>query len=341
MNRTFIDVSGYGFTGKTIISDYLKYSKKVKSFHNTFEFELFRVENGIFDLYLNSQLSWSLVRSSQKIKKFKELIYRIGKQTNKLRLKSYFNSGHCYQNIFNQKFIEISYEFINDITEFSQEGFWPYENLSNSPFELFLNKIKNFLFKKPVYSNIYYSNRNKFNISINLYLQKLFDEICRKDEEYILLNNSFEPFDTHLFLDLINNSKSIIVDRDPRDIYSSMLNSSKANFSNFENDKTISLLKSTSIFEDINLFIKRYALLRENTNYFSHKNLMRINFEDFILKSQITSNKINDFLGLKIDTTRAKDLAFKSRRNIGIWKMYKHLPEIKLIEKKLGKYCIK
>ena len=158
MNRTFVDVSGFGFTGKTIVSDFLKNSDKLKSFPNTFEFELFRVENGIFDLYLTSQLSWSLIRSSQKIRKFEELIYRIGNVRNNLNFKTYLNSGHCYQNYFDDKFIDISLEFIENIVEFSEKGFWPYENLSNNHFEL-KNKLWYFLFKKHTYKNINYINR--------------------------------------------------------------------------------------------------------------------------------------------------------------------------------------
>ena len=53
---------------------------------------------------------------------------------------------------------------------------------------------------------------------------------------------------TKLCLDLIENSKSIIVDRDPRDIYSSLLSSEKEYFSEFENASSVELLKSTSNF---------------------------------------------------------------------------------------------
>tara|TARA_B110000977_G_scaffold198201_1_gene282519 strand:+ start:574 stop:1602 length:1029 start_codon:yes stop_codon:yes gene_type:complete len=339
MDRIFIDISGYGYTGKTAISDFLKSSKKIKSFPNTFEFELFRVQNGLFDLYLSNQHTWSLIRSTNKLKNFQKLIYRIGNVRNPLKIQTYFNSGHSYQNIFKDKFISISNEFIEEIIESSEKVFWPYENLTNSNSDLLINKLKYILFKKVAYSNIHYSKRENIKSLINDYLQKLFDVVCNKNQDFILLNNFFEPYDTDICLEIINNSKSIVVDRDPRDIYSSLINTNEVHLPDFENKKTIEFLKSTSNFHNINSFINRYKLLRMNTKEGNHKSGLRLRFEDFILDNEKKSKEICQFLNLKDVEPLSKDSLENSKKNIGIWKKYQNSPEIKLIEKELAEYC--
>lgn len=339
MQRKLIDVSGYGFTGKTIVSDFLKNSDKILSFPNTFEFELFRVANGLFDLYFSLCYSWSLIRSSQQIKKFKELIYRIGPVRNIYDPSTYFASGHCYNSIFNDKFISISEEFINELIEFSDKAFWPYENLSNSKIQFIYNKLKRLAQKKHIKSTIHYSERDNFLTVLNQYIQKLFDEIASDHQTHFLLNNSFEPFNPELGINIVNDSKLIIVDRDPRDIYGSLMSPDKVFFPSFENSKSIGLLKSSAHFKNVETFIKRYKILRKNSQTTTNKNVLKINFEDFVLDNVNYSEKVMNFTGIKDIKLLTSSQLSDSKKNIGVWKHHRNTKEIMLIEKELKDYC--
>ena len=112
--KKIVDVSGYGHSGKTAISEYLKDYEDVFTFPSHVEFELFRVQGGLLDLYLSIYDSWNLIRSRVRIIEFKKLIYRIGIVQNKYKLTTLWNaSGHGYNQYFNYKFIDIFFIFKN------------------------------------------------------------------------------------------------------------------------------------------------------------------------------------------------------------------------------------
>lgn len=341
LRRKIIDISGYGFTGKTIINDFLKNSDKVFSPPNSFEFELFRVHGGLLDLYFSIYESWSVVRSSKKINNFRNLIYRIGHKRSILKPNSYFASGHCYDDFFNQRFIPLSEKFLEEIVIQKRKKFWPYENLSNSKLELLVNKLKRVLLGMPPFQNVNYCDRNSFLKNVNNYIQELYNEVCNESHSHIILNNSFEPYNPLPCLEMIKNSKSIIVDRDPRDIYASLIDTNKSFLSSHENKKTIKYIKSTSNYDDINLFIKNYKILRENSAENNDKRILKVAFEDFVLQNKEISNRLSQFLEIETPAYLSNLQISNSKKNVGIWKQYSHRNEIKFIEKELKPFCYK
>lgn len=341
--KKIIDVSGYGHSGKTVVTDYLKQFECVFSFPNNVEFELFRVSGGLVDLYYSIFESWSLIRSTDRLKEFRYLVKRIGTVPSRRNPLSYLrSSGHSYDLLFNNQFLNESNKLFKTLTKGSHKGFWPYENLRSNSVKLFFNKIKFKLFNSLVESEIYYSDRELFISEVQNYLNALFNHVSTQDHTHILLNNAFEPYNPDPCLHMAGDSFSIIVDRDPRDIYASQLNLVDKYIPEYEKKRNIDKIKmELTNLNDINKFIFRYKMLKKNIRNINNDRILRINYEDFVLKHDHYSVIVKDLLQLSdksIQSATGFDVS-ASKKNIGIWKNIADSKEIKLIESELSEYC--
>jgi len=341
--KKIIDISGFGHSGKSSVSQFLADHKDFFSFPVSVEFELFRVSGGILDLYYSIYHNWNLIRTKNSILNFQKLIYRIGTIQNKKKLNTFWtSSGHGYNEFFDNQFIDISEKYITDLIIHEQETFFPYDRLYLSNFRLLLEKFKYKLYEKIITRKVFYTKRNNFIDLTSKYIHSLFDHIDDKVSNNIVLNNAFDPFYPNSCLEIIDNSFSIIVDRDPRDIYSSLIDSKIGYIPDFEEDNIFKELKKKILsIEKIDDFILRYKTIKENVVYQKNPRLLRIRFEDFILNHNELKDQIYKFLG---DENLIKKDIIKfnpedSSENIGIWRKYKDLPEIKKIEKELSEYC--
>lgn len=341
--KKIIDVSGYGHSGKSSVSEFLSDHKDFFSFPVNVEFELFRVSGGILDLYYSIYENWNLIRSNKSIVNFQKLIYRIGIVQNKRILKTIWkSSGHGYNQFFNNQFINISERYINDLIVFKQNTFWPYKKLHIPQFNLFAEKFKSKIFKNISTTDVSYTSRNNFIYLTSNYLHSLFGQIKDNKASNIIINNAFDPYHPNVCLNMVENSFSIVVERDPRDIYASLIDYKLAYIPEFEKDSIFNDLKKKILsIEKIDDFILRYKTLKENVQHHEHPRLLRIRFEDFILKNEEVKDQIYQFLGNDnyIKKNQVKFNPENSKKNIGLWKNYKDLPEIKKIEKELSEYC--
>ncbi len=342
--KKIIDISGYGHSGKTVVTDYLKQYDQVFGFPNYVEFELFRVPGGLLDLYFALYESWNLIRSRVRINEFKSLAHRIGMvQTIKNPLSYFKASGHGYEQHFNNQFIAISERLIAKIIMQTQYNtFWPYENLRVTPIEVFFNKFKAKFFNQLVSVDLYYSDRNTFIKHVQTYINELFNEVGTTQHTHIVLNNAYDPFNPSICLDMIEDGVGIVVERDPRDIYASQIDTNNMFIPDFEMTKTADKIrKQFTGFNDIDYFIFRYKTIRQNVIKSDDTRVMRLKYEDFVLNHEDYSNKVLDFVGINRSASYSADNfdINNSIKNIGIWKKYSHLPEIIKIEKELAEYC--
>ena len=101
--KKFVDVSGFGNTGKSLAFQLLEDAFKPNSLGPEIEFELFRAPGGLFDLYIDCVLFWSPMRSNKAIKDFKLLNKRISSFASKNNLFNFFTStGNNYIKLFIQ-----------------------------------------------------------------------------------------------------------------------------------------------------------------------------------------------------------------------------------------------
>ena len=140
----------------------------------------------------------------------------------------------------------------------------------------------------------------------------------RKDYNTVVVNNAFEAFKPENSINYFDNAFSIVVLRDPRDIYASILLQEEAFIPSFEDGDGIyskeylqSLKKNMLGVEDIKVFIKRQELYMSQINFSAREKakILYINYEDLVLQYEKTVAKI--FSHLKInqkDHTQKKDI---------------------------------
>jgi hypothetical protein len=341
--RKIIDVSGFGHSGKSAVSEFLSDHEDFFSFPVNVEFELFRVSGGLLDLYYSNYYNWNLIRSRRTIQNFQELILRIGTIQRINSLPSLWkSSGHGYDQYFNNRFIELSELYIKKLIVMEQETFWPYEKLYLSQFKLLREKVKGKLFNSVLTRKVFYTDRNLFLLETSNYIHSLFNEIEDKEASNIVLNNAFDPFNPSACLEMVQNSYSIIVERDPRDIYASLLGSGARYVPAFEKDRRFDELKKKIVgAANIDEFILRFKTIKNNAEFINNPRILRLRYEDFVLLHGDSKEKIYQFLNVE-QPRKKSNYKFdpeNSRKNIGLWKKYSDIPEIKKISTELSEFC--
>jgi hypothetical protein len=150
------------------------------------------------------------------------------------------------------------------------------------------------------------------------------------------LNNAFEPFYPERSIELIKNAKSIVVDRDPRDVYISAMSAGKIAGSQVG-------LAVTG--DGVDKFIQRFKIYRMMP-FQPSQNVYRINFESLILDYKLEVSRIRDFLDESESLYEKKGSIFdpeNARNNIALWRkeMYSHLlSDIQIIDAELTEFCL-
>jgi len=325
----YVDISGFGHSGKTVVADLLREFDGFWVPDNLFEFDLIRAPGGIIDLNYALVDNWSLIRSDAAIRRFKKIAQRMGINATLKSPFSIFKAyGTNYQNLFNKKFFNITDNYINSLVDYQLERFWPYPLLESSNFDIFNERISRLLFKN------YHQKRKIFTTKFNLnfsqctkiYLDSLYSEIVPTTVNSVVLLNAAEPFNPSRLTKIIDNLKVIIVIRDPRDIYASFFLKNSLHIPDFDNSENLWAIKKSMLNTDnIDCFIKQQKLLfsniRSNKN---SKNILNLSYEEIILNYDVNLEIIMDFLSLKpnqhINPRKyfSPNISFK---NIGLWKL--------------------
>lgn len=166
---------------------------------------------------------------------------------------------------------------------------------------------------------------DEYRLYAKEYLKDLFKHIPSK--KYLIFDKMLNigNCDTKLFSDYFGDMKVIYVWRDPRDQFVS----SRNRFWNF-------------IPKNPHVFSKRFKVIASSIMNANSNNLLVLKYEDFVLKYEIESKKIIDFLGLNQIRHSKKFQFFKpeeSATRIGRYKNYCDQEAIKIIESELKEYC--
>ena len=347
-----IDVSGLGNSGKTAVTDLLREIDGVHAHHNSFEFNLLRLPDGILDLQQALCENWSPSRSDFSIKRFRKLCESL--------------NGH-YSGVLTNRFMLYTDEFLESLVLESLfiDGWYDslYEDRTRKDrFKSILKNIGLFDLVKKVYkllisnnqisghkTEVFLSDGNDFIIKAKAYLEKvLFTDLDNKNNS-VVTNNAFEPFTPHTSIIYFDDAYSIVVDRDPRDIYASIIKVDESFLPKFETNEGlfskeyIQRLKEDMLgTADIWTFITRQRLYREKMLFEKdHPRIVYVWYEDLVLNYEDTVKEILSKLDIDPDLHTKKKQFFdpaQSAKNVGIWKKMKDSEEIKLIEKELKDY---
>lgn len=322
-----LDLSGFMFSGKAAVHDFLSEIDGIWTPGNRSEFDLLRVKDGIADLE-NSISSWSPIRSDETARRFLKLVRKMTKSNAGVRrlFVPGFDYGTRYPNLR-----EASERFISRITTKEWDIYWPYHLLDMGPMEILGFKLKRKLLG--VSDNIRY--RLISNEHFLKHLRDYLDEVLcfgidKSKYHTVAMNNGFEPFDPDRFINYFHEARCILVDRDPRDIFAT-----SNMFSNGFNDQ-IELYQKIAGAHDVDTFIERIRVYRANTSAINSKRVLRINFENLVQEYEATTNKIFQFLEIDPANHVGKFSKFdpvKSEKNIGLWRQLPNQDAIHLIEK--------
>lgn len=344
----YFDVSGVGNSGKSAIVDLLREVDEIYVPDFQFEFDLIRTKNGLLDLRSSIVDDWSPVRSDIALKLFIKKAYRMGIDPSYLDFFGLLNSlSTRYERYFNGRFFFHTKNFTDSLIISSYKALWPFEEDLENRLILFTKKILSRLgFKDPRMREVLIVDPKDFDKKVKKYLDNLYSEVVKQEQDCVVLNNSIEPFNPLRGLKILGSeSKQIIVLRDPRDIFISGRSKKEVKRSGqgfdliaFDNDGTNKSFLGT---QNINSFIDRQKIFLEKSFSESTGNVFIVWFEDLVLAYEKTSKDIFNFLEIKHDNHLRKKEFFdpdKSFENIFLWKKYEDSSEIEQIERSLNEY---
>lgn len=335
--RIHIDISGLGNSGKGIISDYLMEFNDVYVPRKDFEFNLLRAPGGLMDMHYSLVTNWTPIRSDDSIRRFKKVVKRLGARTKLSTLKEMLNAaGYRYEDFF-PGFYSRSNQFFEDIISFTYHGLWPYVDYNSNTFQLLSKRVRGKIKRKAIREEIYFSSADKLTEKICEYTYDILNLAIDKNYFLYATHNAFEPFETERYLSLFKNSKSIIVIRDPRDIYTNVIEGNKAKSGFYKRmDPSYYNLSAASSIDTFILYQKK---MLSYLHKYENERVLIICFEDFICNYDQTSKIINTFLGLENEKHVRKQELFdpsKSIKNVGRYKNFHDQQNIIKIEHELS-----
>lgn len=327
----FISCASYYGSGSSAITDLVSEYSDVYSFTDE-EFRFLHDPNGIGDLEYNLVENFNRHNSGRAIKKYKELVdfYR----------GNFFNKK--YEKYFHGNWKKCSYQYLDELIDFSYHGWWLYDLLDRGKLFYFYKRIPNKLLKATIWRNkpertlnnmkkevtyCSHPSERKFLEATTKYINNLFSSIVKTNKR-VMVDQIVPSTNIKRYSRYFDDIQVIIVDRDPRDIY--IL------------EKYV--WKDGVIPKDPVTFCKWFNYTRNNRNLElkENNNVYYIQFEDLIYNYDFTVKKIENWLHLLPKHHVNQYRFFKpdiSKKNTQTWKKYPNENEnIKYIENKLSIY---
>lgn len=326
-----ITCASYYGSGSSAITDLVSEFSSVQSLSEE-EFRFIHDPDGISDLEYNLVENFNRHNSGHALKRFKKIVD--------------FYSGNIitkrYEKYFLGNWKKCSYEFIDNLTDFTYFGWWQYDLLDRGTFFYFRKRVINKILKSTVWINkpertlntmkkeiTYCSHPTEeaFLNSTRKYISELFGSI-NDGSDFMMVDQLVPPTNLKRYLRYFDDIKVIVVDRDPRDLY--ILEKY------YWKDGVI----PTSVVE----FCKWYKYTRAHRNVepFNGDKVCYIQFEDLIYNYEKTLKRIIDWLGLDPLDHKKKMKLFNpeiSKKNTLTWiNSQCDLKDIKYIEGELVDY---
>lgn len=327
-----ITCASYYGTGSSAITDLLSEYDDCKSLTN-YEFRFIQDPEGISDLEYNLVQNHHRHNSGHALKRYRKKVDFLS--GNKLIKK--------YEPFFNNCWKKYSYEYINQLTDFTYRGYWHQDVIDKGSWFYLKKRCINKVLTKTLWKNkekgycelpnevtlCSAPNEELFLDCTRNYIDKLFNEANLDNKPNIIVDQLLSPSNLERYVRYFNDIFIYVVDRDPRDL--------------FILEKYI--WKGTIIpVENVELFCKWYLYTRKHRKFDKKilSNVRFIQFEDLIYKYDETIIGIQRDLGLTNENhiEKYKHLNPKiSISNTKLWTRYKLNDEdIQYIETTLSEY---
>lgn len=327
-----ITCASYYGTGSSAITDLVLEYAGVYGVGD-YEIRIFQDIDGVRDLEYYLVENYNRHNSGHALKRFKRLVD--------------FSSGvgfiKRYEKIFDGKFKQISYEYIEKLTDYKFRGYW-HEDLRDKGNACYirkrlLNKIATILKRNREYSFNELPKEETLGVNISEeqfieytkeYSRQLIACLNKDNAENIIVDQLVPPNHIDRYVRYFDNLKAIVVERDPRDVY--LL------------EKEV--WKGSIVPHDVDTFCKWWRATRAhrkcenlNTEY-----SMLVQFEDLIYYYDETVEKIEKFLGLDKEKHILPkkylnpDISIKNTKLYELDKYRKDSQDIAFIEEHLNEY---
>lgn len=321
-------VTGFYSSGSSAVIDFLKDLDNVVVC-DLDEVRFLQDPFGVSDLEYNLVENPHRHNSSQSIKFFLKAVDK---------LQPAHKKRGPYFSMFNGQFRRLSYDYIDSLINFSFNGYNHNDINALTPFNLLSYKLRRKIIvflTKDVRHNFYpklvdycsWPSKEEFLEKTNKYLNSLSIAANPQNKDIVVFDQLFPSSNLDRYIRYFSSSKTIIVNRDPRDLYLCSVKEI--------HDHVIPT-------DDINQFCEWYDNTRKQNTHIDTKSIMEINFESLVLEFNKTAQKICEFLNISFELHKHIFNHFQpniSKRNINQKQKYKDKEnEIRIIEKKLKKY---
>lgn len=316
---------GYHATGAGVIDDLFREFDNVSQGQYEVECRVLQDPDGISDLEYNLVENPHRLNSGFAIKRFLKYVQR---------------TKRSYRKIFGNQWIPLSEKYAESIAKINYNGYWHGDIWLLNPilqyYHLFrraMSKVAPKKLKKKSYYN-YFPKLNTYHAmeSEEDFLRKsrdYLDALCEamnvENKEFVMLDQLYSPGNIARYERYVRDTKVIIVDRDPRDVYI------------FQQ-----LIKEHTLPKDPKEFCTVYRDTREKISVGNPDTTLYVTFEDMIFYYDENVKRVMDFVGLDEKNHILKKKRFDpaiSVKNTRLWEKHQEYAEaVKIIEKELPEF---
>ena len=313
---------GYHATGAGVIDDLFREFDNVSQGQYEVECRVLQDPDGISDLEYNLVENPHRLNSGYAVKRFLKYV----KRTNR-----------TYKKLFGSEWVSRSKEYAAKITKIHYVGYWHGDIWLLHPifryYHLFrrgLSKVAPRRWKKPSYYN-YFPRLKTYHACMNEedflnctrdYMDHLCEAMNPEGKEYVMLDQLYAPGNLARYIRYMRDTKIIVVDRDPRDVFI------------FQK-----LIGEHTLPPEVEDFCVVYRDTRARITDVPEEICLYITFEDLIYHYEESVEKVLDFTGIAQKHHVRKRMRFDpniSIKNTRLWEKHpEYAEDVKIIEERL------
>ena len=322
----------YHGTGSSAITDLLSEFACIHNMSN-YEFRFAHDIDGIANLEYHLVDNFNRHNSGHALKRYKWLVDYYGDHLFVKR----------YEPFFHGLWKEISYRYIEALTDFKFNGSWQYDYYDRGPLFSFIFKFPQRVMSRTIWRGqpdktidmlskevtycCHLPNREKFLQLTREYTNSLFKAANQKLKPFLMIDQVLPSSNIAWHMRYFEDICAIIVDRDPRDLFV------LAKY--YWNDPVVP--------KDVKTFCKWFKYVRyHQAQEINNDRVKFVHFEDLVYQYEDTKNQIASWLHLPISEQTRKFSCFNpeiSFKNTKVWTRCNNaLDEIVVIEKELPEY---
>ena len=245
--------------------------------------------------------------------------------------------GKNFSELLYVDFLKESEDYIDRISNFTYVGDTMLKRYHLNSLQSFNQRLKS-KFGLTNAVPMYFSrpSEGKFLMETRVYLRKIFKNYSLNNNVYkIVLDQAISPTNIDKTLRYFDSVNMVIVDRDPRDIYATMVNEKR--FLGLDN------LDRNTVYKYIEWHkCVRKRVTQDVDRHTLENNILRVKFEDLFYHYDRTIGQIVDFLDIANFEHSNKGSRFnpgKIHHHVGTWKKILDKNDALLIEEELREYC--